>query len=94
MTSVSNAVSEIDRLRDENRRLRAEADRERGDADVARERLAYALAHAAELRRRLPETVSQAAAPGSGAESVGDLLVRPFGALRPLPPGRSRNVIH
>lgn len=50
-------------MREENRRLRAELRRAREDLAHERERLAYALHQVAELRRLLPATQRQAAAP-------------------------------
>ena len=46
-------------------RVRADAERAREDAGVARERPGYALHQVAELRKRVPSTVQQAAAPGT-----------------------------
>ena len=63
-----------------NRRLRDGNLRLREDLQIARERLRYALGEGAALRRRMPSTVTQAAAPGAVRES--DPLVRLFAALR------------
>ena len=64
-----------------NRRLRDENLRLREDLQIAHERLRYALGEVAALRRRMPSTVTQAAAPGVRRES--DPLVRLFEAIRP-----------
>ena len=63
----------------ENRRLRRELARSREDLAHTRERLGYALSHVAELRRRVPDTVRQAAAPGTSRAS--DPLERLFAAI-------------
>jgi hypothetical protein len=76
-------MDEIERLQAENRRLRAQAERAREDLELLGERLGYALHQVAELRRRVPDTVTQAAAPGSEIPPRGeDPLVRFFDALR------------
>ena len=77
-------MTELKPLHAENRRLRAEAERAREDLEHARERLGYALHQVAELRRRVPDTVTQTAAPGNDPTPKGeDPGVRFFAALRP-----------
>jgi NADH dehydrogenase FAD-containing subunit len=66
-----------------NRRLRDENLRLREDLQHARERLRYALGDVAALRKRIPSTATQAAAPGSGATRESDPLERLFEAIRP-----------
>ena len=69
---------------DDNRRLRAEFLRAREDLALTRERLAYTLHQVADLRKRIPGTVTQAAAPGGTAvERPTDPLERLFAAIRP-----------
>ena len=71
-----------DRLQDENRRLSAELLRAREDLEHTQERLAYALGQVAELRKRIPGTDTQAAAPGgSQVELEQDPLERLFEAI-------------
>ena len=60
---------------------RAELLRAREDLEQEREKVAYLTGEIAELRKRIPTTRRQAAAPG-GARAV-DPLERLFAAIRP-----------
>ena len=56
-------VTELERLQDEIRHLRAELLRAREDLKHERARLAYVLSEIAELRKKVPTTQPQAAVP-------------------------------
>jgi len=60
-------VTEPERLQAENRRLRAESVKAREDLALCQERLAYVLVELTELRKKIPTTQIQAAAPVSGS---------------------------
>jgi hypothetical protein len=72
----------LEPTRDETRRLRSELLRAREDLEQERAKVAYLMREIAGLRKRIPDTVSQAAAPGSGAGAT-DPLMRFFEAIRP-----------
>jgi predicted nucleic acid-binding Zn-ribbon protein len=74
-------VTELERLQEENRRLRAELLRARENLEQEREKVAYLTGEIAELRKRVPTTRRQAAVPGS--ERPQDPLERLFAAIRP-----------
>jgi hypothetical protein len=65
----------------DTRRLRAELLRARETLEQEREKVAYLTGEVAEVRKRLPTTRRQAAAPGS--ERPQDPLERLFAAIRP-----------
>ena len=67
----------------ENRRLRADLLRAREDLTQEREKVAYLTGEIAALRKRIPDTVRQAAAPGESRQRASDPLERFFAALRP-----------
>lgn len=70
-------------MTDEVRRLRAELLRAQEDLELTRERLRYAAGEIAALRKRIPTTVTQAAAPGTGYREK-DPLERFMEAIRPV----------
>ena len=78
-------MTDLERLQNENRRLRAENAGLREELENVKARLGYALHQAIELRARarIPSTVTQAATPGECRQRATDPLERLFAALRP-----------
>jgi regulator of replication initiation timing len=76
-------VTDLEHLQADLRRLRAENAGLREELENVKARLGYALHQAVELRARIPSTVTQAAAPGSGIRREKDPLARFMEALRP-----------
>ena len=65
------------------RELRADLERLREEVEHTRERLGYALAQVAELRRQIPSGgVTQSAAPGGEPAQARDPIERLFAAIR------------
>ena len=71
---------ELPQVQAENRRLRSELLRAQEDLESCRDRLRYATGEIATLRKRIPSTVTQAAAPGTARAE--DPLLRLFAAIR------------
>ena len=69
-------MTDPDRLQTDNRRLRAENAGLREELDNVKARLGYALHQAVELRKRIPSTMTQAAAPGGTRPRATDPLER------------------
>jgi hypothetical protein len=76
-------VTDLERLPAENRRLRAELLRARENLEQERAKVAYLTGEITGLRKRIPTTQRQAAAPGTRGPDAKDPLERLFAAIRP-----------
>jgi hypothetical protein len=76
-------VTEVERLKEENRRLRAEMLRAHEDLEQERGKVAYLTGEIAELRKGLPRTQPRAAAPAARPDRTTDSLERLFAAIAP-----------
>jgi hypothetical protein len=76
-------VTEVERLKEENRRLRAEMLRAHEDLEQERGKVAYLTGEIAELRKGLPRTQPRAVAPAARPDRTTDSLERLFAAIAP-----------
>jgi hypothetical protein len=76
-------VTEVERLKEENRRLRAEMLRAHEDLEQERGKVAYLTGEIAGAAEGLPRTQPRAAAPAAPPDRTTDSLERLFAAIAP-----------